>query len=238
MFDQYQSGRAGVIYMISIIIPIYNEEKLLKEKYLYFAYLGGFAELIFVDGNSTDSSEHVIPLNGKLVKTKRNRAIQMNLGAKEAENDVLLFLHADTAISLDTIKAVEQALEFKQYVGGCLCHTINQPGLLFRWIAFTGNVRARLTGIYYGDQGIFVKKDVFKRIGGFPKTNLAEDVLFSLKLKKEGEIKMLSNKIYCSARRWEKQGILKTFAVNLRISLCLLFGQNLDRFARCYADVR
>jgi len=92
--------------------------------------------------------------------------------------------------------------------------------------------------IFYGDQGIFVRRDIFEKIGGFPETPLCEDVLFSRELKITGKVGILRDPIRCSPRRWLRQGIGKTFLLNMRITSHILQGKGLEALAKDYKDVR
>ena len=210
----------------------------------HFRRLRHQAELIFVDGGSEDKSREEARALGKLLTAPKGRARQMNAGARAARHDVLLFLHADTYLPPEGLQTIRWAVDKKGLVGGCFRQVIDQPGpvfnpgLLFRWIAFTGNVRARLFKVFYGDQGIFVRRDVFEKLGGFPETPLCEDVLFSRRLRKEGRVRMLPSRIYCSARRWVGQGIGRTFWLNLRITAGALLSADMNRLAKAYKDIR
>jgi rSAM/selenodomain-associated transferase 2 len=224
--------------MISVIIPVYNEEHVLMTNGYYFRGLAQDAELIFVDGGSGDRTVELASEYGRILSAPKNRALQMNKGAKAAHHDILLFLHVDTILSPASLKTIEAMVSNKQLIGGCLRQVFNQPGLIFKWIAWTGNMRARILKIFYGDQGIFVRKDVFWKLGGFPEINLGEDVLLTRRLRGAGNVGVLPCPVYCSARRWVNQGIFKTFLLNMRITWSLLSGKNLDGLAKAYKDVR
>lgn len=224
--------------MISIIFPIYNEEKILSEKTVQFRNLSANAELIFVDGGSSDNSAVIAAAYGKVIRSKAGRAAQMNSGARSAAREVLLFLHADTGIAPDTLLAIEEAINSKDFVGGCLTQRIDSDSFIYRLIERQGNIRARRHKIFYGDQGIFVKKDVFERIGGFPEVPIMEDVLFTRKLRKIGQTVVMPDKIMVSARRWERKGIIKTTILfNLMIILFRL-KVPLRKIKRLYENIR
>ena len=211
--------------MITIIIPIYNEEKILSKNLPGFHRLAKESELIFVDGGSSDRSAEVAKVYGKVVRTGKGRGLQMNYGAEHAESDILLFLHADNIISPKTVASVEKRLKNSGYIGGCLTQRIDRKGLIYRILETHGNLRARATKIFYGDQAIFVRKDKFLKLKGFPEVPIMEDVLFTKKLRRSGRTVVLSNKVTVSPRRWEKKGVLSTILLHNYITLlhCLRF---------------
>lgn len=224
--------------MISVVIPVYNEERALREKENYYRDLAKTTELIFVDGASSDQTLFLAQGYGKVIQTAKGRARQMNQGARQAHGEILLFLHADALLDTAYLEKITEVVTRQNYIGGCFSQRFKEEALIYRWIAWTGNMRAKVFKIFYGDQGIFVRKDVFWRIGGFPPMRLGEDIFFTKKLKKEGKVRMLSYPIYCSARRWANQGILKTFFLNLRINAALSLGYDVDKLAGIYRDVR
>jgi len=224
--------------MLSIIIPILNEEKILSINSSQFISLSNTAELIFVDGGSSDKSIDIASKSGKVIEGSKGRAVQMNLGADLSAGDILLFLHADSCITPQTIKTIKEKITDHGFIGGCLSQRIDKPGCLFRVIEGFGNMRARITRVFYGDQGIFVAKKIFFQIGGFPEAPIMEDVMFTKKLKKKGRTVVLDNNILVSPRRWEKHGIFRSV---LRYSLLnILFWMRvpLDRIKRLYDDIR
>lgn len=224
--------------MISIIIPVYNEEECLLKNDVYYQVISQPGELIFVDGGSTDRTVSLARKLGRVITAPKNRGAQMNQGAKEAKYNVFLFLHADAFIHIESLQQIVKAIEEKKYIGGCLKQVLDDPAILYRWIAWTGNIRAKLSKIFYGDQAIFVRKDVFQELGGFPEVKIGEDVLFTKKLRRKGKVGILPFAVHCSARRWKKQGVWPTFLLNLRINTALAWNQNLDQLANAYQDVR
>lgn len=224
--------------MISIIIPVYNEEVMLRKNAACYSLLSQSTELIFVDGGSEDKTAELAKASGRLVKARKNRAAQMNAGARTAKGEILLFLHADAVIQQMYLEKIEEAVEKQEYAGGCLTQVIDEQRILFKWISFTGNIRAKMSKIFYGDQGIFVRKGIFEKLGGFPEVKICEDILFTKKLKKEGKVDILPVPVYCSARRWKKQGIVKTSLLNFQITTALALGRHPDRLSIVYKDVR
>ncbi len=224
--------------MLSVVIPVYNEEKALVNNSHFFDQLAQSTEIIFVDGGSKDQTVSLVKKFGKVVCSQKGRALQMNEGARQATSETILFLHADSYFPLEVLGQIEEAILEKGYIGGCLEQVYDSPDLIYKWIAFTGNVRAKLSRVFYGDQCIFVRKDIFTQLGGFPNTEICEDVLFTRKLRREGKVGVLSAPVYCSTRRWKVQGIRKTFFQNMRINMALALNDDLNKLADDYQDVR
>lgn len=224
--------------MASVVVPIYNEEKILEANASFFDKLSKHAELIFVDGGSTDKSVKLAAGYGNVLHCEKGRARQMNYGAKHARNDILLFLHADNCISMGALKNIEEKIYLIGAVGGCLTQRIDKKGLLYRFIEAQGNLRARCSKVFYGDQGIFVRKDIFNRLGGFPDVPIFEDILFSERLKMEGKTAVLSDKIIASARRWEKRGIIRTTSMFNRLLIMFKRDCPLEEIKALYEDLR
>ena len=206
----------GLDKMVSVIVPVYNEEKVLLESAVWFTNLSKYAELIFVDGGSLDASFKIAQGYGKVIQSKRGRAAQMNCGAGLAKGDILLFLHVDSNISAQALESIKVKISVDGFIGGCLTQRIDNEAFIYRLIEAQGNFRARSSRVFYGDQGIFVRKDIFWELGGFPEEPIMEDILFTKKLRKRGNTVVLPDRIMVSPRRWEKKGIIKTtFLFNL-----------------------
>lgn len=223
--------------MLSVIIPVYNEESAIRET-LTTLPLGSNLETIVVDGGSTDRTREIagqFPV--RIIEAAKNRAIQMNQGAKQARGEIFLFLHSDCLLQDESVKSIENYLS-NGYIGGCLTQRINSDRFIFRLIESSGNIRARLSRIFYGDQGIFVRKDVFFEIGGFPEAPIMEDVLFSKKLREMGKTIVLPDKILVSGRRWDKRGILKTTLLYNTIIILFKLGYPLEKVKLLYDDLR
>jgi len=224
--------------MISVIIPVYNEEECLLKNDVYYQMISQAGELIFVDGGSTDRTVSLAKKLGRVITAPKNRGAQMNRGAKEAKHKILLFLHADAFIHFENLQHIVNAIKNKKYIGGCFKQVLDDPAILYRWIAWTGNIRAKVSKVFYGDQAIFVRKDIFQQLGGFPEVKIGEDVLFTRKLRRKGRVGVLPFTVNCSTRRWKRQGVWQTFLLNLRINTALVWNQNLDQLANAYQDAR
>jgi rSAM/selenodomain-associated transferase 2 len=224
--------------MISIVCPIYNEEKILSKTAAHLERLSRRAEFIFVDGGSADRSVVVARQHGKVFHSKKGRAAQMNYGAGLAKGEILLFLHADTIVSTDALETIESKINEDGVIGGCFTQRIDNGSPLYRIIESQGNLRARARKVFYGDQGIFVKKDVFLKIGGFPEAPILEDVLFTKKLRKAGKTVVLPDEIIVSARRWEKRGVIRTVFLYHCIIFLFWLKVPLHKIKELYEDLR
>ena len=223
--------------MLSVIVPVYNEEQVLLCNAPYLEDVGKRAELIFVDGASSDASREICGRLGRVVYARRGRAAQMNAGARSAQTDGFLFLHADTRVAPAALAAVEEALD-NGMIGGCLTQRIDNGAAVYRLIEAQGNLRARRDKIFYGDQGIFVSRRAFWENDGFPEVPLMEDVLFTRRLRRAGTTVVLTDPITVSARRWERDGILKTVLLYNLILFLFWARFPLSRIKGLYEDLR
>lgn len=224
--------------MISVIVPMVDEESCIGRTLERLTQQEGSYEVIVADGGSRDRSvEHAKPY-ARVVVSEKGRACQMNRGAREARGEILLFLHADAHLESGALLAVEKAMQEKEIVGGCLTQAIESPRPFYRFLERSGTIRARGLRLFYGDQAIFVCKRIFDKLKGYPPTPLFEDLAFSRRLRREGKTVVLPKRVYTSARRWEAGG---RFRGSLRNSLLLfLYGLGIapEALARFYPDVR
>jgi rSAM/selenodomain-associated transferase 2 len=219
---------------LSVIVPALDEERQIAST-LTAARQAGAAEVIVVDGGSRDRTrECARPLADRVAGAPRGRARQLNAGAALATGDVLLFLHADTRLPPDAGRAVAAALADPRVVGGRFDVHLDPPSPLLRVVATLMNLRSRLTRIATGDQAIFVRRDVFARLGGFPDLPLMEDVAFSRALKRAGRVACLRIRVATSSRRWRHDGVWTTIARMWTLRLLFSLGVPAARLARWY----
>lgn len=227
-----------VMIMVSIIIPVLNEEKNIEKSLIQFNGLKGDKEIIVVDGGSSDSTKQIAERFAKVVLSERGRANQMNKGAAKARGDILWFVHLDSIINEDSIEKIQLAIDEKYVGGGFLLKFYDYDTLFMKYISTTSNLRAKYLGLYFGDQGIFVRRDVFESVGGYPRQEIMEDWEFSLLMKKMGKLKLINTTIGTSARRFKNGGQLKTHLLMHKIKLMYLLGTPTDKLAKIYKDVR
>lgn len=227
---------------VSVIIPVLDEEASLPGA-IRSARAAGADEAIVVDGGSADGTVPVARALADVVLSRPpGRGAQMNAGAHASAGRILLFLHADTRLPDGSVEAVRDAVARRSYVGGAfpvrLAPSRGASAYGRFLLLLTGrmiNLRSRLFDAYTGDQGIFVRRDVFEGIGGFPEVPLMEDVLFSRRLAGCGRTVLLPFRIDTSARRWEASGPLRTILLMWGIRLAHLLGMSPARCAEIYA---
>ncbi len=231
--------------MISIIVPVLNEETALPDFMGQFKNLEAKEdfELIISDGGSSDGTVAIAQsLDSavliKVVNSPSGRAWQMNNAAKLAIGEVLLFLHADTYLPEGVLSAVAKAMHDKAVVGGRFKVKLDNPAPLYRLIGTMINLRDGLFGGFTGDQAIFIRKDIFEKLGGYKEIELCEDLDIARRLKKEGKVIRLPLFATTAARRWEKAGLVKTILLMWIIRLLFYAGVSPKRLAKLYRDVR
>jgi rSAM/selenodomain-associated transferase 2 len=158
----------------------------------------------------------------------------MNAGARHARGAVLLFLHADTRLPAGALRAITTALLDPRVIAGRFDVWFDSPRPIFRVIAFLMNLRSRLTGISTGDQAIFVRRDVFEIMGGYPDQLLMEDVELCRRLRRRGRLAPLRLRVATSARKWEREGVLRTIVLMWTLRFLYTIGVSPARLHRWY----
>lgn len=192
-------------------------------------------EVIVVDGGSRDAT--VVAARGladRVISSAAGRAEQMNTGARAAAGDVFLFLHADSRLPPDADRLVCQGLAACNLVWGRFDVRIAGSHPVLRLVDSMMNLRSRLTRICTGDQGIFVQREAFERIGGYPRQELMEDIAISVLLRRVSAPLRLRERCLTSARRWESQGVLRTVMLMWWLRLQYALGVAPARLARAY----
>jgi rSAM/selenodomain-associated transferase 2 len=222
----------------SIIIPVLNESLSLPECLKALQSFRGRAEIIVSDGGSTDDTVRIAAeLADRVVRTRKGRAFQMNAGARQAQGEVLLFLHADTALPDHALALIEKRLAQGGQWGRFDIRLHGRPAML-KLIAFMMNWRSRFTGIATGDQAIFVSRQAFFTVGGYPEIALMEDIALSKLLKTISRPICLTAKVTSSGRRWETFGVFKTMVLMWSLRLRYFFGGDPSVLAELYQGGR
>ncbi len=192
-------------------------------------------EVVVADGGSRDGTpERAAPLADLVIGAPRSRARQMNAGAAAASGGVLLFLHADTRLPPGAELALLGGMEESGRGWGRFDLRLTGRHPFFRWGERWISWRSRVTGVATGDQAIFVRRELFEEVGGYPDLPLLEDVALSKLLKRRGPPLCLRESVVSSSRRWEERGILRTAALMNSIRLAYALGVSPGRLARWY----
>ena len=192
-------------------------------------------EVIVADGGSTDGT--VAACAGRVegvIVAPRGRAAQMNAGAAAARGHVLLFVHADTLLPADADERVLDGLRASGRCWGRFDVHIDGESRLLAMVAWMMNRRSRWSGIATGDQAIFVTREAFDAVGGFPQQPLMEDIELSARLRRRGRPLCLRDRVHTSGRRWERHGVWRTIALMWRLRLLYWLGVSPERLARAY----
>ena len=221
---------------LSIIVPMLNEAAALPALLAQLArWRTRGCEVVLVDGGSTDGSADVARAAGfRVVEAERGRARQMNAGAVQAGGEVLLFLHADTQLPTEADAAVRGALADERRDWGRFDVRITGRAPMLCVVAALMNLRSRLTGIATGDQAMFVRREAFDAVGGFPLQPLMEDIELSRRLLRRSRPACLRARVTTSGRRWEQRGVWRTIVLMWRLRWAYWRGVPAEVLAEAY----
>ncbi len=222
---------------VSVVIPALNEAACLAETLRSVRRENPY-EILVVDGGSSDGTREAAGEADRVLQGPRGRAAQMNLGGAHAVGDVLLFLHADCTLEPGALHAAESCLGRRGVAAGCFRMRVTAAGMAYRLIDAGATARVRLTGLVYGDQGLFVERRRFADVGGFPRLRLMEDVFLSKALRRQGRIAVAPRRIFVSPRRWMRQGVVRQTLRNWALTTLAAGGVHPDRLAAFYPVVR
>jgi rSAM/selenodomain-associated transferase 2 len=211
-----------------------NEGKNIRPLLVYLKELDDTVELIVSDGGSVDNTVEQAKSYAKLIQAPRGRGAQMNAGAKAASGDILWFLHADCSPHPKSIGAMKKALINPQIVGGAFEYNLNDPSLYFRIVEFLSNQKNHLLKLFYGDMGIFVRREIFFGMNGYAEIPFMEDMDFCKRLKKQGKTVILPYRINTSARRWHDEGLCMNAVRNWLLQIAWALGTSPKTLSRFY----
>ncbi|PNX51876.1 MAG: hypothetical protein BV458_10980 [Thermoplasmata archaeon M9B2D] len=225
--------------MISVIVPVLNEERHLA-KTLSSLAIGRNEELIVVDGGSSDRTcEIARQFTSQVFQTECGRGRQMNYGVSKSNGRFLLFLHADCIPPANAFRLIMDTLSQNGVSAGAFDISIDHPSICFRIIEKGANFRSRITSTPYGDQALFVSRDLFEEIGGFNDIPLMEDISIADKLRKSGKIHFLDEPVLTSPRRWLAEGLIYTTLRDWSLAISFsVFRVSPRKLRNYYHDVR
>ena len=221
---------------LSIIIPTLNEEENLPRLFESLHPLAPCRpEIIVVDGGSTDETVRIAEDGGAAVlRSERGRGIQLRKGGEAASGHYLLFLHADSVVTSKAIDNIVASLEDSRFRASLFRLKFDTQELIYRLYAFF----ARFDSLYtsFGDQGLLICRDYYHRLGGFPPTELFEDVIFLRRARREEKIKKFDGEIITSARRFHDIGPLRLQLLHAVLLVRFMFGDDIENLTKRYKE--
>ncbi len=218
-------------------MPVFNEAALLEPALERLERVAGTFSVVVADGGSTDGSARIAR---RFFQTEscptRNRGAQLNRGAQCLSTDVLLFLHADSQLPEGFAFHVRRAFCSPRVVGGCFRLEFNVPRPMLRFYSWCTRFPGRF--LHFGDQGFFVRREVFERMGGFRRLPFLEDVDFLRRLRRYGRFAVLPVPVVTSARRFLRHGVVRQQLRNILLVALFELGVSAERLARFYPPTR
>jgi rSAM/selenodomain-associated transferase 2 len=219
---------------VGVVIPVINEAANLPTA-VERAWAAGADRVLVADGGSSDGSwELLSKLNCDRVQTAPGRGIQLNHGARHLDSTVVLFLHADCWLEPGGIDQIRVAIDEGATDWGGFCQQIENSSWKYRWLEWGNRQRVWWQRLVYGDQGLWVRREWYDAVGGFPEIPLMEDFVLSQRLAKRGRPRLLAGPLMVNARRWEKRGVLRQTLLNWRISMMFRCGAKPEELVRLY----
>ncbi|MEO8563764.1 MAG: TIGR04283 family arsenosugar biosynthesis glycosyltransferase [bacterium] len=223
---------------LSVIVPTFNEEAIIVATLQHSRATLSPHELIVADGSSTDRTVERSRAYATVIACEASRGAGLNAAAAIATGDVLLFLHADTIVPSGAADAISDALADPAVVGGAFRLRFDHRGRLASFVARSVNVRSHLFNTFFGDQAMFVRRDVFARAGGFSDWSVMEDLEILRRLRRHGRLVLLDLSVITSARRHENRGWLRTLVTVWVLSFLHRIGISGRTLRRLYGAER
>ena len=223
---------------LSVIVPTFNEEAVIAETLRRAVETLAPYEVIVADACSTDRTAERARPYANVLALPMTRGAALNRAATSATGDVLLFLHADTMLTIGAAAAIAGALQEADVIGGAFRLRLDHPGRLAALVAFNVNLRSSLFNTFFGDQALFVRREVFARAGGFKDWSVMEDLEILARLRRHGRLVLLHEEVVTSARRHEKNGWLTTIGTIWLMTLLNRLGVPGHAMIRWYKPQR
>jgi rSAM/selenodomain-associated transferase 2 len=225
--------------MVSVVIPTLNEANYLSAALDSVGDSQAQKEVIVVDAGSVDGTLEIAERKAArlLISSRKQRAHQMNLGAKHAHGSILLFLHADTILPRAALDRIESSLSKERVIGGGFARRYDSSSWFLGTTCLLASLRTRWTGWFLGDQAIFIRRKTFEELGGFRDLDLFEDSDLSRRMAKFGQVVTLLPPVISSARRFKVRGEVLTTLSDLWLTCCYLAGADPNALAKARRTV-
>lgn len=223
---------------VSIIVPVLDEAPQIQEFLLHIKERAPEAEVIVVDGGSSDNTFYLAQtLCDQVIQGCRSRSLQMNLGAQNAHGDILWFLHADCEIPENSLDIIERELSKNEVVGGCFRIRLLKDEWIYRIHDGVAHYVGMILRVRCGDHGLFARRSAFDAVDGYPDVPIMEDVEFFRAIQRLGRVVWLPSRLIISYRRHKQIGIYRyTFICALIVAL-YCFGAKPDFLSRLYVSL-
>ena len=221
---------------ISVIIPTLNEEPHIEKTLQSVIKQEGDYEFYVVDGGSIDNTVAIAKRYTSVINSERGRAIQMNKGARLCKGNILLFLHADTLLPNNAFREIRKRMRDDTVSGGSFYIAFDADNFILRGVSFI--TRFNFRPFHFGDQCIFVRRDVFQALNGYKEMPIMEDYDFCKRLRKQGKVILIRMPVISSARRFIKKGVIRQLLINKFVVLAYWTGVDIQTIKRFYDDTR
>jgi rSAM/selenodomain-associated transferase 2 len=220
---------------LSVVIPTWNEAASLGSLLDDVASLRCAHEVLVVDGGSSDDTVAIAGQRGAhSLVVPRGRGFQLAEGAAAASGSILFFVHADVRLPIETCRALDRMVSESAVGAYAFRLRINASGIAYRVVEAAANLRSRLLRLPYGDQGLLITRELYERVGGFADVELMEDVMMARALRAYGGVRLLREHVLVSARRWERDGVMRRSMRNLLLLARFLSGASPRVLVRAY----
>ncbi|MGA1872442.1 MAG: TIGR04283 family arsenosugar biosynthesis glycosyltransferase [Thermoplasmatota archaeon] len=223
---------------ISVVIPVLHEAGNINGLIDHLRRLPGGREIeiIVIDGAPEEDTLNAIDRRGiRKLRSGKGRGVQMNLGARSARGDVLLFLHADTFLPENGLELIRRTMDDHRFSGGAFTIRLDRINPVLGALIFIHDLRGLITRVPYGDQAIFLRTSVFHELGGYREYRIFEEVDLMERMRKgRYRIKILRQKVVSSGRRFERDGAFWRLGRNLLVIFLYNIGIHPNRLVRLY----